>query len=319
MNIESIHFSQKQSSHGTSRPLDFAGFVGQEQIKKVLKTALGSAKISGNALGHMLFSGESGYGKTTLAQLVAHQMGCGIKIITGYAITKPAEMVSMLNSLNANDILFIDEIHRLKSNVEEVLYIAMEDYRIDMVMPDGGSISIPLQPFTLIGATTQIEKVTTPLKNRCVYKFHFCEYTPHEQQEIMQRYLTVNHITLHGDGHEELLTDICTHLTNVPREIANFCLQLKDYLIDTYGEQALFLDTPRREQFRHRSQLQKGGITPLHQRYLSILTEAEGMPVGLKTIAVKLGMNEQAVENDIEPLLFKLNKIEKSIKGRILR
>jgi len=188
----------------------------------------------------MLFSGESGYGKTTLAQLVAHQMGCGIKIITGYAITKPAEMVSMLNSLNTNDILFIDEIHRLKSNVEEVLYIAMEDYRIDMVMPDGGSISIPLQPFTLIGATTQLEKLSTPLKNRCIYKFHFTGYSPTEQQSIMHRYLTINNIQLTGD--KALLSEICSHLTTVPREISNFCIQLKDYLIDTYGEQELYID-----------------------------------------------------------------------------
>lgn len=317
MDISPINTSQKKSSNGTNRPLDFSDFVGQEQIKKVLKTALGSSKVSGDALGHMLFSGESGYGKTTLAQLVAHQMGCGIKIITWYAITKPAEMVSMLNSLNTNDILFIDEIHRLKSNVEEVLYIAMEDYRIDMVMPDGGSISIPLQPFTLIGATTQLEKLSTPLKNRCIYKFHFTGYSPSEQQAIMQRYLTTNHIELKGD--KKLLADICSHLTTVPREISNFCVQLKDYLIDTYGENDLVIDALRWEQFWNRSKLQKGGITPLHQHYLSILNEAEGNPVGLKTLAVKLGMNEQSVEDDIEPLLFKLNKIEKTAKGRTLK
>lgn len=226
-------------------------------------------------------------------------------------------MVSMLNSLNTNDILFIDEIHRLKSNVEEVLYIAMEDYRIDMVMPDGGSISIPLQPFTLIGATTQLEKLSTPLKNRCIYKFHFTGYSPSEQQAIMQRYLTTNHIELKGD--KKLLADICSHLTTVPREISNFCVQLKDYLIDTYGENDLVIDAPRWEQFWNWSKLQKGGITPLHQHYLSILDEAAGTPVGLKTLAVKLGMNEQSVEDDIEPLLFKLNKIEKTAKGRTLK
>ncbi len=319
MDINMINHKQKKTTSSTTRPIAFEDFVGQEQIKKLLKTAIWSSKTSGSALGHMLFSGESGYGKTTLAQLVAHQMGCGIKIITGYAITKPAEMVSMLNSLNTNDILFIDEIHRLKSNVEEVLYIAMEDYRIDMVMPDGGSISIPLQPFTLIGATTQMERLSTPLKNRCVYKFHFTNYSSEEQQAILKRYLTINAISLVGDDQMTLLADMCTHLTTVPREIANFCLQLKDYLIDLYGEDNLYLDTVRRQEFRTRSKLQKGGITPLHQHYLSILDEAAGNPVGLKTLAVKLGMNEQAVEDDIEPLLFKLNKIEKTAKGRTLK
>lgn len=183
-------------------------------------------------------------------------MHTNIKIITGYALSKPAEMVSLLNSLGCNDILFIDEIHRLKANVEEVLYIAMEDYRIDMVMPDGGSLSLPLQPFTLIGATTKMEKLSAPLKNRFVYKFHFVDYTFTEQQAIITRYLNVNAIAL-GNDSSLLIHEICSHVTLVPREIANFCLQLKDYLIASYGDQDLYLDLARRKAFRSRSKLQK--------------------------------------------------------------
>jgi Holliday junction DNA helicase RuvB len=165
----------------TKRPQSFEEFIGQDHIKLILKTALQSAQASNKALGHCLFTGESGYGKTTLASIVANTMGTRVKHITAYAISKPSDMVSLLNTLDTHDILFIDEIHRLKSSIEEVLYIAMEDYAIDMLMPDGTHIRIPLRPFTLIGATTKPESLTPPLKNRFVYDIHFLPYTPQEK------------------------------------------------------------------------------------------------------------------------------------------
>lgn len=313
MDIKQISATQHTTTQGSPRPTSFSSFIGQEDTKKVIQAAITSAHSSNSALGHILFSGESGYGKTTLSQIIAHEMWAHIKIITGYALSKPSDMVSLLNTLQTNDILFIDEIHRLKPSVEEVLYIAMEDYRIDMIMPDGWSLSVPLQPFTLVGATTKLEKLSTPLKNRFVYKFHFNEYTKKEQQLIISRYLDVQNITTTW---ETLLDHMAQYIPNVPREIATTCIQIKDFLIAHHDN--LSLDQQRRDTFQQRRNIEKWWITTLHQKYLTILDQANMQPVGLKTLAVKLWMSEQSVEDDIEPLLFKLGKIEKTMRGRIL-
>jgi Holliday junction DNA helicase RuvB len=137
MEIKRITTTQTTESKGQTRPSHFDDFIGQEQIKKMLKTAIGSAKKRDGTLGHILFAGPSGFGKTTMAHLIAHQLETGVKMVTAYAISKPSEIVSLLNSLESGEVLFIDEIHRLKPTIEEVLYIAMEDFVIDMVMPEG--------------------------------------------------------------------------------------------------------------------------------------------------------------------------------------
>jgi holliday junction DNA helicase RuvB len=180
--IKHMNISQK-------RPLTLGEFIGQDHLKTILHTAIISAQASKKALGHSLFTGESGYGKTTLASIIASLMETRVKHITAYAINKPSDMVSLLNTLDTNDILFIDEIHRLRPSVEEVLYIAMEDYAIDMLMPDGTHIRLPLRPFTLIGATTKPESLSIPLKNRFIYDCHFLPYSPSEKEAIIERYL----------------------------------------------------------------------------------------------------------------------------------
>ncbi len=151
-----------------------------------------------------------------------------VKVITAYAISKPSDMVSLLNTLDMNDILFIDEIHRLKPSIEEVLYIAMEDNNLDMLMPDGTHIKIPLKPFTLIGATTKPESLSQPLKNRFVYDCHFVSYTKQEKQEIIARYLCFEDI-LRDNKRKDILESIAHHVSDTPREIANFCIMLKDF------------------------------------------------------------------------------------------
>lgn len=150
MEIKKINTEKLLNINGTNRPLSFKDFIGQEHIKNILKTAIESGQKRKSHIGHILFSGPSGFGKTTMSNIIAKQSNVGIKAVTGYAITKPAEIISILNSLEQGDILFIDEIHRLKPNIEEVLYIAMEDFVIDMVMPEGGNVRIPINPFTLI-------------------------------------------------------------------------------------------------------------------------------------------------------------------------
>lgn len=150
-----------------------------------------------------------------------------IKIVTGYAISKPSELISILNNIENGDVLFIDEIHRLKPNIEEILYIAMEDFVIDMVMPEGGNVRIPINSFTLIGATTRMEAIAGPLKNRFVYKFHFEDYSAEEKRAIIRRYLKLYHIT----ASEDIVSRIEQKVESTPREIHNFVVKIRDYLI----------------------------------------------------------------------------------------
>ncbi len=298
----------------TYRPLWFSTFVGQESIVNIIKTAIKSAKQSDHTLGHILFSGSSGYGKTTLAAIIANEMNVQIKAVTGYAIGKPSELISILNNLQEGDILFIDEIHRLKPNIEEVLYIAMEDRVIDFVMPEGGSMRLPINHFSLIGATTKLESLSAPLKNRFVYKFHFEDYTKKEIQEIVKKYLDTYSI----EADKKIIEKISEKVEHTPREIHNLCIKIRDYLIAEWASEKLCMKSSQRDTFEHRLNIDAGGITPLHKKYLAILAENEDA-VWVKTLAAKLWMNEKAIENDIEPLLLKLGKIEKTMKGRVLK
>lgn len=298
------------------RPANFDEFIGQSHIVTVLWTAIQSAITTTKPLGHTLFAGKSGYGKTTLATITAHKLDTQIHSITWYAISKPAELIGILNLIRSWDILFIDEIHRLKAPIEEILYTAMEDNVVDMMMPDGHHIRLPVEPFTLIWATTKLESLAAPLKNRFVYQFHMEPYTQDQKLEIISRYLSLHHITC------DLTTKktMSEHISSVPREITNFCHQLKDYLIANYKNKDTHeLTADIWNDFRHRTSLEKGGITPLHQRYLAILDDGTDLPVWLKTISAKLWMSEKAIEQDIEPLLFELDRIQKTTRGRVLK
>lgn len=316
MEIKKINTDKLISLQQHSRPDNFDEFIGQEQIKNIVKTAIESGKKRKWHIGHILFSGPSGFGKTTMAHIISKQSQVNIKAVTGYAISKPSEIISILNTLEQGDILFIDEIHRLKPNIEEVLYIAMEDFVIDMVMPEWGNVRIPINPFTLIGATTKSEALSQPIKNRFVYHFHFMEYTPAEKEIIIHKYLQHYHI----QASPEVIQQISTKVGSVPREIHNLCIKIRDYVITHKSSsqgQTTTLTSDLWEHFLQQSKIDEWGMTPLHQKYLEILEIAD-RPLGVKAIAVQLGVNEKAVEEDIEPLLLKLWKIEKTAAGRIL-
>jgi len=311
MEIKKINTDKLLNINHSGRPDTFEEFIGQEHIKSIVKTAIDSGKKRKWHMGHILFSGPSGFGKTTMAHIISRQGQVNIKAVTGYAITKPSEIISILNTLENWDILFIDEIHRLKPNIEEVLYIAMEDFVIDMVMPEWGNVRIPINPFTLIGATTKSESLSQPIKNRFVYHFHFMEYTPNEKEIMLKKYLDKYEIKTS----DEIVKKISEKVGSVPREIHNLCIKIRDYVI-TQSQEKILTDALR-EQFLKHSQIEEGGMTPLHAKYLKILEDAD-RPIGVKAIAVQLGINEKAVEEDVEPLLLKLGKIEKSGAGRIL-
>lgn len=315
MEIQRIDTTRTKSATWSKRVADRNSFIWQKSIVKIVSTAVQWGIKTGEPLWHMLLTWPSGHWKTTLARLVADDMGVRVHHITAYALQKPADIVSLLNSLQKNDILFIDEIHRCKPVVEEVLYVAMEDYAIDMLLPDWKPLRITLYPFTLIGATTKPEMLSIPLKNRFVYKLHFSEYTTQEKQLLLKNWLTRYWITLSNNS---LLTSIEQYCSPVPREIGNLCKQLFDWLHVHNTTWTLVLDESNRQLFLRDLQLLKWWLTPLHSAYLAILHEQNGKPIGVKSIALSLGVHEKTVEEELEPILIKLGKIEKTTKGRIL-
>ena len=310
MEIKKISLETTTSWTISHRPQSFAEFIWQAPIKSVLQTAIESAKLREAPLGHILFSGSSGFGKTTLATIISQQMNTNIKVVTGYALTKPSELVSLLNSLESWDILFIDEIHRIKPTLEEVLYIAMEDFVIDMLMPEWWSIRLPINPFTLVWATTKPESLSQPMKNRFIYHFHFMDYDLEEKKTILDRYLQHYQVNYEPD----LLEKFVQKVASVPREIHNLVIKIRDYLI---SRQLPILTSKDREEFLKHSQIDDWGMMPIHKKYIDILADFD-RPVGVKTLAVQLWVSEKNLEEDIEPLLLKLGKIEKTTKGRSL-
>lgn len=310
MEIKKISLETTTSWTISHRPQSFTEFIWQAPIKSVLQTAIESAKLREAPLGHILFSGSSGFGKTTLATIISQQMNTNIKVVTGYALTKPSELVSLLNSLESWDILFIDEIHRIKPTLEEVLYIAMEDFVIDMLMPEWWSIRLPINPFTLVWATTKPESLSQPMKNRFIYHFHFMDYDLEEKKTILDRYL--QHYQVNYEPH--LLEKFVQKVASVPREIHNLVIKIRDYLI---SRQLPILTSKDREEFLKHSQIDDWGMMPIHKKYLDILADFD-RPVGVKTLAVQLWVSEKNLEEDIEPLLLKLGKIEKTTKWRSL-
>lgn len=310
MEIKKISLQTDTSALLNQRPTNFSQFVGQEPIKSVLATAIDSAQKRKGQLWHILFSWPSGFWKTTMASIISKQLGTQIKIITWYALSKPSELVSVLNSLESGDILFIDEMHRLKPTIEEVLYIAMEDFVIDMVLPEGWNLRLPINPFTLVGATTKPESLSQPMKNRFVYHFHFMEYAQEEQMVILQHYLELYQLPYEKD----LLPIFVRKIAPVPREIHNFVIKMRDFVV---SKKIKNLTLGVWEDFLEHVQIDDGGMMPIHRKYLEILSDAD-RPLGVKTIAVQLGISEKTLEEDIEPLLLRLGKIEKSSKGRQL-
>ncbi len=302
---------QKKDFKKKIRPDSFKVFIGQNHITRILQTAIDSAQRKSHSLGHILLCGPSGYGKTTLAQITATAYGKKLHTVTWYAITKPAELISIMTSMDEGDVLFIDEIHRIKPILEEMLYIAMEDFAVDMMMGDGWAIRIPLKSFTLIGATTKPESMSEPLKNRFIYNFHCIDYTDNEKNKIVQRYL--DHYSISYE--QSLIPQIARKVDTVPRKIHNLIVKIRDFLISYHH--SLDLSDKNRKECETRLSIKDGGITNIHDRYIDILKANTGA-IGLKTIALQLGINEESVENEIEPLLIKAGLIEKTSRGRIL-
>ena len=296
------------------RPLSLNEYIGQEKAKEHLRIYIDAAKARGEALDHVLFYGPPGLGKTTLAGIIANEMGVNMKVTSGPAIEKPGEMAAILNNLQEGDVLFIDEIHRLNRQVEEVLYPAMEDYAIDIMIGKGASarsIRLDLPNFTLVGATTRAGLLTAPLRDRFGVVHHLEFYTPEELQTIIVRSANVLGVEIDSKGAyamarrsrgtPRLANRLLKRVRDfaqvkydgvITEEVANFALDLLD--VDKYG-------------------LEQLDRTIL----LTIIEKFGGGPVGLDTLSAAIGEDSGTLEDVYEPYLIKNGFLNRTPKGRV--
>ncbi len=295
------------------RPLVFDDFSGQEKIIENLRVFVQAAKMRGEALDHTLLYGPPGLGKTTLSNIMANELGVGFKITSGPVLDKPGDLAGILTSLEENDVLFIDEIHRLNPVVEEYLYSAMEDYRIDIMIdkgPGARSIQLNLAPFTLIGATTRSGLLTPPLRARFGINCHL-EYYDHS---VLQRIVLRSASLLGVKCTEEAATEIALRSRGTPR-VANALLRrVRDFAqVKGSGE----IDPEIARYSLEALNIDRYGLDEVDNKLLlTIIDKFGGGPVGLNTIATALGEDAETVEEVYEPFLIKEGFIKRTPRGR---
>ena len=296
------------------RPLRFDDFSGQKKVVENLEVFVEAAKYRGEPLDHTLLHGPPGLGKTTLSNIIANELGVGFKITSGPVLDKPGDLAGILTSLETNDVLFIDEIHRLSPVVEEYLYSAMEDYRIDIMIdkgPSARSIQIDLNPFTLVGATTRSGLLTAPLRARFGINLHLEYYEPETLMRIVKRSASILNVPISDDA----ATEIAGRSRGTPR-IANALLrrvrdfaQVKgsgsiDHEIAKYALKSLNID--------------QYGLDEIDNKILTtIIDKFKGGPVGLSTIATAIGEDTGTVEEVYEPFLIMEGFIKRTPRGRM--
>lgn len=305
--------SDEQIIEVTLRPQNFDEYIGQERLKKNLRLAIDAAKKRDEPIDHVLLYGPPGLGKTTMASVIANEMGTGLRITSGPAIERAGDLASILTNLQDGDILFIDEIHRLSRAVEEVLYSAMEDFKLDIVIgkgPAARSIRLDLPKFTIIGATTRTGSLAAPLRDRFGHLYRLEFYTPEEISRIITRAAGILESNIHPESAELLSTR--ARLT--PRIANRLLKRVRDYA-DVNGDG--IIDTTMTTAALAMLEIDELGLDPADRNLLRSVIENYGdNPVGLTTLAALTGDEQTTIEDFYEPYLLQIGFIERTPRGR---
>lgn len=297
------------------RPNFLDEFIGQEHIKSNLLVFINAARNRSEPLDHTLFYGPPGLGKTSLAQIISKEMGVNFKSISGPTLTKAADIAAILTNLQKNDVLFIDEIHRLNTTIEEVLYPAMEDFSLDIIIGEGPaarSVRIDLPKFTLIGATTRLGLLSNPLRDRFGIPLRLNFYTTNELMKIIARAANLLHTGISQDGLEE----IAKRSRGTPRIALRLLKRVRDFAtVDNISE----INKEIADHALTRLEVDQSGLDSNDYRYLKFIAENyDGGPVGVETIAAALSEQRDAIEEAIEPYLIQIGMLQRTPRGRVI-
>jgi len=297
------------------RPQKLSEFIGQEKARANLEIFIKAARARGEALDHVLFVGPPGLGKTTLAQIVARELGVNFRATSGPVISKAGDLAALLTNLEERDVLFIDEIHRLNPQVEEILYPAMEDFQLDLIIGEGPaarSVKIELSKFTLVGATTRAGLLTNPLRDRFGIPVRLDFYTEAELEQIVTRGARVLGVAITNDGANE----IARRARGTPRIAGRLLRRLRDFA-DVQGNAAI--DRAVADKALGALEVDAAGLDAMDRRYLTtIALNYGGGPVGVETIAAALSEPRDAIEDIIEPFLIQKGFVQRTPRGRLL-
>jgi holliday junction DNA helicase RuvB len=297
------------------RPLTLADFTGQEAARANLKVFIEAAKTRGDALDHVLLVGPPGLGKTTLAQIVARELGVNFRSTSGPVIAKAGDLAAQLTNLEPRDVLFIDEIHRLNPAVEEILYPAMEDFQLDLIIGEGPaarSVKIDLARFTLVGATTRAGLLTTPLRDRFGIPVRLNFYTPQELEKIVKRGARVLGIGMNDEGARE----VAKRSRGTPRIAGRLLRRVRDFAV---VEGIEVIDRDLADRSLSLLDVDRIGLDIMDKRYLDMVAvNFGGGPVGIETISAALSEPRDAIEDIIEPYLLQLGFLQRTPRGRLL-